>query len=119
MLTDPGKVTDATLAAWHARDPAGNHLFPIKTCNTCGHERPGRSKHCGLCGACIARHDHHCAWVNNCIGAYNLRWFLCFIISNCFMTGYGCVLASVTVFGYMWGNGLAEAKYFNTRTGVS
>ena len=32
--------------------------------------------HCSRCGRCIQRHDHHCPFVNNCIGKNNHFKFL-------------------------------------------
>jgi len=46
-------------------------------CHTCHIVRPMRAKHCPICGGCVLRHDHHCPWVDNCIGKNNyLRFYL-------------------------------------------
>ncbi|XP_051789319.1 palmitoyltransferase ZDHHC4 isoform X2 [Erpetoichthys calabaricus] len=52
-------------------------LFAVKTyffyrCST---------KDPGICNRCVHRFDHHCVWVNNCIGALNLKYFLAYLVT--------------------------------------
>lgn len=56
--------------------------YPNVKCRTCQQLKPARSKHCNICQTCIFVADHHCIWVNNCIGQGNYLYFYSFLVSN-------------------------------------
>lgn len=54
---------------------------PNKLCPECELIKTKRGKHCNVCGRCVERYDHHCPWVNNCIGYKNQPYFYAYIVS--------------------------------------
>lgn len=75
MLSDPGSVPQCARPLPASRD-AG---MPETICGRCDAYKPPRSHHCRICGRCIVRMDHHCPWMNNCIGARNQKHFILFL----------------------------------------
>lgn len=37
-------------------------------CEYCDSYCQQKSKHCRICNRCVDNFDHHCIWINNCIG---------------------------------------------------
>lgn len=48
-------------------------------CEKCVHIKPDRCHHCSVCGVCVTKMDHHCPWVNNCVGFSNYKFFILFL----------------------------------------
>ncbi|XP_012257947.2 palmitoyltransferase ZDHHC3-A [Athalia rosae] len=49
-------------------------------CTRCETYRPPRAHHCRICKRCIRRMDHHCPWINNCVGERNQKYFIQFLV---------------------------------------
>lgn len=82
-------------------DPADPSL--LSSCQTeggfyCWHcqiEVRSRSKHCRECKKCVDIFDHHCVWLNTCVGGRNYRAFFATILSMLLMLGVLVVSASM------------------------
>ena len=65
----------------HAPTPTNAHF-----CNLCEVYVAPRTRHCYRCGKCISRYDHHCPWLNNCVGEANYGSFIALVSSLLVLT---------------------------------
>ncbi|KAI5192396.1 palmitoyltransferase ZDHHC9/14/18 [Nematocida sp. AWRm77] len=54
----------------------GSKTYSEKFCTVCGIFCPLHVTHCRECRVCVAEMDHHCPWLNNCIGEQNYQEFM-------------------------------------------
>lgn len=110
------------------RDPGGPSHFPTsylspdksllhlyltneshKVCPECVVVQPKRARHCTICRMCVFKYDHHCPWINNCIGARNICVFYCFLVL--LWLDLALILAGIVlgwVFGFHGPHDIAE-----------
>ena len=69
---DPGPVP----AKWHQDTEDQAPSVPL--CVHCNEYKPHRTHHCSHCKRCVLRYDHHCDWIDNCVGHANHKFFFLF-----------------------------------------
>ncbi|XP_029703282.1 palmitoyltransferase ZDHHC2 [Takifugu rubripes] len=81
----------------------------IRFCERCQLLKPDRSHHCSVCDKCVLKMDHHCPWVNNCVGFSNYKFFMQFLAYSLLY----CLFITATDFQYFikfWMNKLPDTQ---------
>ncbi|XP_069584969.1 palmitoyltransferase ZDHHC3-like isoform X1 [Ranitomeya imitator] len=102
VFCDPGTVplpetaidfSDLRSSTPRKSDRGGNEDWTV--CHRCETYRPPRAHHCRVCHRCVRRMDHHCPWINNCVGELNQKYFIQFLFYTGLTSLYsvGLVLA--------------------------
>ncbi|XP_003219252.1 palmitoyltransferase ZDHHC23 [Anolis carolinensis] len=66
-------------------------------CTNCQLVRPARAGHCRICGRCVKRLDHHCVWINTCVGEQNHQAFILALCLFLITSVYGISLTLDTI----------------------
>ncbi|EKX39730.1 hypothetical protein GUITHDRAFT_48650, partial [Guillardia theta CCMP2712] len=53
--------------------------------------------HCRRCGYCVEGMDHHCFYINNCVGDRNHRYFILFLFWVSLSTLFVAVCSFLTL----------------------
>ena len=88
-ISDPGIIKKKNISFLKQKYPY-DFLFNSEKpeCKKCNFPKINRSKHCRVCNKCIEKFDHHCIWINNCVGAKNFKSFLYFIFIHWVLVTY-------------------------------
>lgn len=121
--TDPGYISATNHSKEMSLYPYDFTIFhPGQTCHTCHFLKPARSKHCSICKHCISKLDHHCIFINNCVGYGNQHWFLLLLFTTAVLTTFatylGTSLLSAIISQHItsWslsGKGFSWSEYFH------
>ncbi|KAH1123359.1 hypothetical protein J1N35_006519 [Gossypium stocksii] len=96
ILADPGRVPssfmpdieDPEVPIHEIKRKGGDLRF----CQKCSCFKPPRAHHCRVCKRCILRMDHHCNWINNCVGHANYKVFFVFVVYAVIACIYSLIL---------------------------
>ncbi|CDW75351.1 dhhc zinc finger domain containing protein [Stylonychia lemnae] len=77
-------------------------------CPDCEVIRTDRSRHCNICNRCVDRFDHHCPWINNCIGVNNHAYFYMYVV---FTTAY--IFATIYLNLIVIWHGIFQGEYMH------
>merc|ERR1712194_286333 len=81
----------AEFAELAEEDGRGGLPAGCKKCEKCSRVKPPRAHHCSYCGKGVLRYDHHCPWINDCVGLHNYRHFCLFL----WWISAGCLLVVI------------------------
>ncbi|CAE7824704.1 PAT17 [Symbiodinium sp. CCMP2592] len=113
---DPGIVTPQNLDKICEIWKWDEQIFHMAVCRSCELAKPARSKHCSLCNHCVARFDHHCIWINNCVGVGNHKYFLAFLGAHLVICFYGFGLTATILYNLIVQKELLSAVFVRPDT---
>ncbi|XP_053416622.1 palmitoyltransferase ZDHHC12 isoform X3 [Nycticebus coucang] len=95
-LMDPGYVN---VQPQPQEDPKEEQMamvpqaIPLRRCRYCLVLQPLRARHCRECRRCVRRYDHHCPWMENCVGERNHPLFVVYLALQLVVLLWGLYLA--------------------------
>lgn len=96
IIRDPGQVPSSYVADLEDSDSSMHEVKrkggDLRYCQKCGQYKPPRAHHCRVCKRCVLRMDHHCVWINNCVGHENYKAFFLFVLYVVLACIYALVL---------------------------
>lgn len=115
-LTDPGFLkidsVDYHIAirkiTYHSQNRSFDDIKKTlsRLCHTCKLVRPFRTSHCKCCNRCVLAFDHHCPYIQNCVGYNNRIWFLSFTFLVTIMCTFNLKFCSIVLMRepfFYWG----------------
>nr|XP_020504184.1 probable palmitoyltransferase ZDHHC11 isoform X2 [Labrus bergylta] len=94
------------------------HVIQDLQCCLCDIKVGPKVKHCGVCNKCVEDFDHHCKWLNTCVGGRNYWWFFAALCSGT-LGVFLLVVVIIFIFiqHYLDPNSLRTAPQFDSMLG--
>ncbi|KAK9123940.1 hypothetical protein Sjap_013542 [Stephania japonica] len=119
ILKDPGKVPETFVPDVEDSETPMHEIKrkggDLRFCQKCSHYKPPRAHHCRVCKRCVLRMDHHCIWINNCVGHENYKLFFVFVAYAVF----SCIHALVLLIGSVSNDAQEDWKQIESSSNTS
>lgn len=108
VATDPGHVPSAYVpdveddSSGASSDQELKKAAERRQCDKCSAYKPPRAHHCKVCRRCVLRMDHHCLWINNCVGHWNYKAFFLLVFYATTGSVYSTVMIISSAFHKNW-----------------
>ncbi|KAH9390064.1 Palmitoyltransferase zdhhc6 [Tyrophagus putrescentiae] len=105
VFNGPGHVP----RGWRPKRPEDEQY--LQYCHTCEGFKAPRSHHCSKCNRCCFKMDHHCPWINNCVGFANQRHFFYFLLSAVIGSVHSSALLCISLYRALYYIPNANRRY--------
>jgi palmitoyltransferase len=92
VLVDPGRVPASYAPDVEDSGWSNSNVTETRKCDKCFAYKPLRTHHCRVCRRCVLKMDHHCLWINNCVGYANYKAFFILVFYATVASIYSTVL---------------------------
>ena len=110
--SDPGFLEAKDNLTW--LQMVENKVHINEYCPYCRVKITSSVKHCHICKRCISGFDHHCNWIDNCVGEKNKMRFIFFVSTTLFNLIFNfCIsLTAIQSVDVQNGNNAKKGKYY-------
>lgn len=103
---NPGHPDLSMVKPWEEPEPEEDYSRPAIDpatgyCRICRVVAHRNTKHCWTCSKCIAGFDHHCMWLNNCVGETNYSLFFLYLITMTLVALSLSLISAVVFVAYL------------------